>query len=344
MNRRQSLIIVSILIVLFIATVLIFSPRQAKFSTAESYSVSNYMSAVAEYNDTSLVYSNGSSLILYNYTNGQVSSLSPSFGANGDNIDSISVTSGSSYVIFHAQATGISSALAQQFQASGVSSPFGYWIVYNTSSQTFSALPSSVVIAKASGSNVAAIESSVTGEQIAVINPSSLSVTKSVSIQGSTNFLVTSQGYLLQNSSNNLLITKDGVVSEPVASNSIIIGQSSSNEALIIVGQGSARQLALLNLTSYKIQNLASPGVTGTPVLNNNIVLYATSDSGSNDLHTYDLTSHKDLLWVFGGQLANDSLSALGLVLPIKSDAAIISLSSNSYYLVGNLAKPDSSI
>ena len=346
MERRQSLIVIFGLFILAIVSisVVLFSGHQATFNALQAYSESSDISAMAQYGSNSLVYSNGTNLALYDYTSGQISQLSPGFGVSGYSIDSVSVTSDNSFIIFHAQSAGVNNSLTEQFQTNGTTSPFGYWIVYNTTSRTFSALPSSVVSAKASGTNVAALQTSTNGEQISVYNPSSLSVTKSIDVPGSVNFLVTDNGFLIQNTSNNLLITKDGVVSEPVASNASIIGSVSQQQVLLSINQGSAKQLGLLNLQNDKIQHLASSNVVGTPVINNGVVLYTSSSSGSRVLYTYDLVTHKNLEWSFNGQLKNMNLSAMEAVTPISDRAAIISLSNSSYYLVGQLAKPSGSL
>jgi hypothetical protein len=333
-----------VLILIFVLAAFLLNKRAPSVAVSQRFSVSTNLSSAVAYTNNSLVYSNGQGLIEYNFSNGQSSDLSSSAVGLGS-IDTVSVSSGGEYVVFHDQQVQQSGSLANQLTAEGLSPDLSYWWVYSVNKQSFSVLPQNVVLAKAYGSGVYALSPGNGSEIFTAYTPSTLQKASSFSVTGSINFYPTSQGVLLQTPSNEIIYTKDGVVSQVLFKSTSIVG-TEGNTVIAVTNSGGPKQLVKINLVNYKT-SIISNNVQDQPAwLSSGYVLYVTmaNPSANSQIYEYNVTNNTNKLWALSSSISSFGSAGPQINSLVGPNAAIISDSSSNYYLFGyNLANLPSS-
>ena len=349
LHRKQLLLIVGCIVVLAIilSILAVLIHRPLTYDVSQAYPVSSNLEAVAAYGNDDLLYSNGQALILYNFSSGNSSQLSPLVGLSSSGIDSISVSPNNQYVLFHDEQVASGGALYAQLVNQGLSPQNNYWWLYSVGTQSFRPLPQTTLIAKLSVNGVEALASVGASEELVNYSISDLQPDNTINVSGINNFFVANSGFVLQTPSNNILFTQDGVVSQLIATDATIVALTSDGQqAVIVVDKNGSLQLALLDLQKRTQKSIASD-ITGQPVWSaSGAVLYTASAHNSlTTLRSYSLITKKTYVWDFVG-----SASAVGQR-PLTTNAlfgdqtALISTSTNNFYLVGpNLAKPPVSL
>lgn len=359
MNNRK-LRIAAMIIIVFVIVLLpftVFSNRPLSYNISQAYSLSPNFATVEAYDNNSLIYSSGQALMLYNYVSGVNSQLSPvvnlynTYGNGNSAIDSLSVSENEKFILFHDEQVAPDGILYHQLINQGLNPQNDYWWLYSVANQSFQPLPQSTILAKINGDNVEALSSAGgSGEALISYSTMNLEPKTTVNVSGINDFFVTDNGFVLQTPGNNILFTKDGVVSQQLAQEATVVAvTANSQQAVIVTGQNNSRQLALLDLQKHT-QKAISPNITGQPVwLNSGTVLYAisssTGSSTSTTLYSYDLATKRTFIWNLVNPihtLGNSSITPIALV---GTKTAVISNSSSSYYLIGSgLAKSQKAI
>jgi len=343
LRSKLGVVVIGLLILAaFVTLVTHLTNKPLSYTISQSYSPSSGFSAVAPFGSDSLVYSDGQALMAYNYASGKSTALSPVVGLSGAAIDSVSVSENNQFILFHDEQVSSNGALYRQLVGLGLSPQQDYWWLYNVAKQSFYPLPQSTLLAKMAGNDVEALMEATSGESLTAYDTTSLTAESTINIPGSSNFFVTNSGFLLQSPDNQILSTKNGVVSQVVASNATMVGVlPDGRQAVVVFGQGDARQLTLLNLVNHTRQIIAND-IVGEPAWSpSGTVLYTISGTNpsSTTLYSYDLTSHKDWLWHFSGSASWLNNSPLTPIMLAGAETAVVGNNSNDYYLIGPALK-----
>ncbi len=344
--RLRAMIVVVIILIIVLASSLLIN-KPLTYNISQGYLVSTNLSAVEGYGSNSFVYSNGQSLMLYNYSTGTASQLGPSVGLSNSGIDTISVSQDDQYVVFHDEQVGTGS-LYNQLQNAGLDPQNDYWLLYSVATQTYQPLPQTTILAKPTSNGVEALASVAGVEELINYSYANLTPQSTINISGINDFFVANGGVILQTPSNKVLFTTNGTVSQQLAGNAVVLAITPDNQdAVVTVTQKGANQLSLLNLQTHSEKTIAS-NIIGPPAWSSSgAVLYTASDGKSGSkLYSYDMTTKKTYVWDFvGGATKTIGQSTLAPVGLVGAQAAVVSNSSTSYYLVGNaLAKPQVSL
>jgi hypothetical protein len=347
-NRRTGPIIVAGLVVVglvvLVALVLVVKSPPS-YDISEDYPLSSNLASAVPYGANSLVYSSGQAMMLYDYQTGKTSLLSPAVGVSNAKLDSLSVSPDKKYILFHDPQVVTGGVLYNQLLSANQAASHPYWWVYNVAAQTFRTLPVNTLLAVMEGDNVEALTAAGESESIVTIPASTLSPESPMGIPGSSNFLATSTGFLLQTPNNQILTTTNGLVSKVLASNVVMVGANSNGSEIIAVkGTDNARQLVSIDAADGT-QKVIAGGIVGQPVWSaSGSVLFATGSPGStaSTMYSYDLSTQKTWQWDFNGPVETLSNSTpLTPVLLVSPQSAIVSSSEDSYYIIGsNIVNP----
>jgi len=333
MNRKTVLILgIALLLVGFSGFLLTSKKEEQGISITQQYSAPSNIANSASFEDNSIVYSNSHELVEYSLATGETHNLSANVGLN--NIDTVSVSPNSNYIVFHDPQVAPNDALSTQLQAMGFDQDAvtGYWWLYNVQANTFKALPPSVLLAKVDNNNLYTLSGSAGSEAITTYSASTLQQHSALSISGSSNFFAVNGGFLLQSPNNDVLFTKNGVVSQELYKSSIVVGVSNDGHSVAMVTtQGDTKLLNVANLSNNKIITVADD-VFGAPVWQQSgAVLYNTT---VGNLYEYTLATNKNDQWELNSSVKiyppNITLNVLA-----GPTAAIVSNQQNDTYLVG---------
>ena len=338
-TRRIKLGTIVITVIVIVLVLVTLFGRRSSGQSLQSVAVPATLAQSAAFGTNTLVFSNGQSLSTYNYTNGQEQTLGTS-NAGLNTIDSISVSSNESEVLFHDNKVGSGGSLAAQLQSHRLNPMLDYWWLYDVQTSTFQPLPQGIVLAKIYGDNVYAMASGSVSETLTTYSIPSLQSLSTINIPGSINFFVGQNGFLLESPDNKVMLTQDGVVNQVIASSTIIAGLTPDKQWAVGVSlQGSSRQLIELNLQNNTSTTIA-PNITIQPVwLDSGEVLYATTDpsnTGDQQLSIYTSTNHKTIVWNLGNTFSSHIDSGTKLNALVGPTTAVISNTSGNYYLIGN--------
>jgi hypothetical protein len=301
--------------------------------------VPNTFASAVAYGKNALIYSNGKGLESYNYTNGQ-SKILGATSAGLQSIDTMSVSPNNNYILFHDEELDQGGALAAQLRQQGLEPTLDYWWLYNVQNQLFQALPQGVLVANLDNDHVYTLSASAGAESITTYAIRGLQQTSVVTIPGSSNFFVGQNGFLLQTADNKVLLTSDGVVNNVLLQSAILVGVTADKQsAVAVVTKNNARELVDINLNNDTTSTIAS-GIVNLPVwLSSGTVLYATkasTTSTTQQFYSYNLTTRKIVLWKLGGDANHLGETGTNLVALVGPNTAIVSNSSNNYYLLGS--------
>jgi hypothetical protein len=333
---KKILVVISLVVVVALVVFALFSKKTNSIIVTNRYSIPTSFNSAVPFGDNTVIYSNGGSLEAYNYSNATSTFIGPNSAGLGI-IDTVSVTSDNNFVVFHDQLVNGGGLLANKLTTAGLNTQFGYWWVYSLSANTYSLLPQTVVLAKAVGNNIYALTPGNGSEQLTTYSPSNLTQTASISVPGNINFYPYNGGFLLQTTSNNILYTNGGTVSQQVLSNANMVGVI-NNIAIATQSTKSSKQLVSINLQNYKATTVAG-NVQGQPAwLGTGQALYVSSSSVNSpeNIYEYNTTNNEVSLWKLEPNISDFGASGPAVSSFIGPSAAIISSNTSSYYLVGN--------
>lgn len=336
----KKLLFVAIILIVFLGILVIAVHKTGTIAISQKISISNSGAGTAAYGNNSFVFSDGNNLQAYNYTTGTATALSGGNTGLGT-IDTVSVSSDSSYIVFDTQNLTASGNLANEL---GDSSQPNSWWVFSVKSNHFQELDSNVVLAKVVGNTVYTLAPSNGNEVLTSYSASSLTKIKSVSISGAVNFLPTSGGYLLQSGKGQILYTTDGIVNKVVLNSGLLVGYNqTSSTALLVNSNSSDHSLVSVNLSTYKSKTIATQ-VYGQPAwLGPGYVLYSAGSPTSTkpNIYEYNLSSNANKEWRLDKSIDSFGLPGASINTLVGPSTAIVSNSSSNYYILGNnLATP----
>lgn len=337
-NTVVILFVVLAFVLLFLSLHSLGAPTTLNIS--QNYPSSNLVSVEA-YGTNSFLYSNSDALMVYNYATGNISQLSPSVGLDAYGIDSISISTNDQFILFHDQQVVNGGALYQQLESMGLNPSSDYWWLYNVNNRSFQPLPQTTLIAKLNNNSVYALVYVSGSEHIINYGTSNLLAQSTINVSGVSNFFPVTNGFLLQTPNNSILFTSNGIISQVLVKNSVIVAVTPNNQqAVIVTGISGIHQLALMNIAKDTTETLAS-NITNQPVwLSPDVILYTTGKSidasHSISLYSYDLTNKKIYLWKLEGNDAVIGKSPITPVAIVGPQVAVVSNSESTYYLIGS--------
>jgi hypothetical protein len=332
--------LIGLILVIIIAGLLV--PKGTNISGV--YSISTGLGSAEPYGNNSLVFANNRSFVSYNYVTGKATSLGSDNLQDNDlsSVSSIYTTANLNYILFYASVpSGGTLYNLLSAYGYGTSSAQGSWWVYSVNSQKYQPLPPDVILAEISGNNIYALSNSSSGEAITTYSPSSLSQTNSINVSGVSNFFATKNGYLLEDTNNDVSYTKNGTVTQSINKSSLVTGVSSNEQQAILIENSNT--LVELNLNNFSTSTISSD-VVDQPIWSSasNSAMYfggSNKDSSSSwKLNTYSLPTKKKTTWIFTKPNANFA-SGITLNTVLGSTSAIVSQGKGNYYLVGNRLK-----
>jgi len=296
------------------------------------------LAAATAWGPHTVLTSNGSAFVAYNYLTGVSKAVSTDTGPDAlSTTDTLSTSSDRRYILFHQASTTDGSALLQTLQASNMDTSFDYWWVYNIAAQTYKPLPSGTLQARLQNGHIYALVSGTNGESINSYAPDSLDELSTVSITPSVNFYATAQGYLLQDTSGIIYFTKDGIINQQLSAGSTLVTVTDHNQrAIITKHQGKDVSLLNVNLQDGTTTTIAK-NVTNQPLWQSSgLILYNTSASNAK-FFVYDTSTKKTTAWNF----RNDSYPGGDATALLDATTAVMTDTSGNYFLTGrNLHRP----
>jgi hypothetical protein len=347
MNRKTILGAIFAVVIVGVILLLSLALDKRPLNITQVNKVSNKLTTAAAYTSDSFVYINGKAIVQYDYVTGKSTDLSSSESQNGlAASDSLSVSSDNHYILFHNEYAPLGGILNTTLVQSNLNETLDYWWVFNVQTKTFQPLPQGILIAKFDGDKIYTLSAADSiSETITTYNASNLQKTASLNVPSSSNFFVANGGYLLETTNNNVLFTKNGVVSTQLFSSTNIIGVTPNHQwAVATTGQASAHPLIAINLQNDASKTI-SIGVTGqTAWLNSGTVLYTTGnptiDADTMDFNSYNVNTNKNTAWSLPQSLAAPSNPPLTAALLLGQTTALISDSASNYQLIGTSTVP----
>lgn len=333
--RGRRLTVFIVLIVLGLGAAVFWTvTRPRTISISGSSVVPASFANAAVYDNEALIFSNGRAIVQYDYTSGTAQPLVTDTVFNGfAGIDNLSVSSNKQYLLLHSNYEVDGSLLASALRQQNLDSTNDYWWIYDIKASTFHPLViTNLLKAKWSGNQVLALAGNSSQESLTVFDATGTQVS-STSIPLSSDFFGLSTGYLLQ-TANGILTTQNGSVSKVVFnSGEAFAVTDDKNYAFATSGQGTSRNLLLLNLQKNSQKVIASH-ILNQPTFVNGVVLYQTNTDSSapGAFSTYDLTSHKTTRW----NLPTNFNSHLSLLLALNDTTGLMVDTTNNYIVVGS--------
>jgi hypothetical protein len=325
MNRRALTLIAIVLILATAGSVFFALTRQGSGREVDTLTqLPAGFTTAAHYGESSVVLSNGRSLVSYDYLAGKSAALSPEDPANGlANIDSLSASDDGRYILFHQEVPVHGGQLAAILQQRQLADTSDYWWLYDTAQHTFMPLMPQTLIAKFSGGSLTLLRTGETGETLTTYSLPAVNQIASINIPGSTDFWKYDNGFLLQRANEDLAYTEDGVVTQTFYKATTLIGiVSGSDKALGMTGPSENRQPVILDLKAHSSRPL-SDSAGGQALMDpRGYAFYYTSEKNAtgvkNKYFTYDFTTDKTESWKLTGDAeskGNDDTPATSLLL-----------------------------
>lgn len=330
--RRNFLVIAVAVLVLVPTAFLLFRTVFGGANIATTLSVP--YTTMAHYSSHTMLASDGRKLLAYNYQTNVTTPVSPDTGVGGLAIDSLSVTSDQRSILFHVNFPAEGTSLYKILQAGGQDPTLDSWWLFSTKTQTYRPLPTGTLVAKLDDSRVYGLTITTNGESVVSYSLDDLKQISTVSVIPSTDFAVAGNGYILENTDNNVYFTTDGIVNRQLATRATIVATTDSGKQAIISDSG--HKLLQIDLEKLTTKTLAKD-VAGQPLWQSSgLILYNTSASTPH-YYVYDLHTHKSASWKFARGIYPDG-NPISL---LDATTAAISNTSNNTVLVGkNLYNP----
>jgi hypothetical protein len=244
-------------------------------------------------------------------------------------------------MLFHneyAESGGILNGILQQ---DNLNDTLDYWWVFNVQTKSLTPLPQGILVAKFGGDKVYALSAGDNiSETITTYNAANGQSVGSLSVPSASNFFLANGGYLLETANDNILFTKNGVVSTVLFKSTNLIGVTNNQQwAFAITGQASLHPLVKLNLQNDTTTVISNNVTDQQAWLNSGAVFYTTgtyTDSSTLNFYSYDIHTGKNTAWNLPQSLANPGNPPLTAVSLLGPTTALISNSISHYYLIGN--------
>ncbi|MGH7195724.1 MAG: hypothetical protein ACREGA_03000 [Candidatus Saccharimonadales bacterium] len=318
----------------------------AEHTVSQKFAVPPSLAQAINYDQNSLLISNGRSFVVYNYISGKTQLLSPDSTNNYlSGIDSLSISTDKQYLVFH-QTTAVSGgALYNILQQNGLdsSSPFGYWWLYSVKNQNFRPLDQTILQAKIGGQTIYGLAAGNGGETITAYSPAGLQKILTTNVPGSSNFFPLQKGFLLQSPDGKALLNSGGAVNQTLAQNTTVVGVLPSQMLAVgVVKNQTNRQLETINLKTDSTKIIAGNIQNSPAWLQSGAVIYITSSKTGQPptFYQYNLASGQSVQLNFSQALGNTAAASLNPIAMVGQATAVVQNTSNNYYLIGNqLAK-----
>lgn len=351
MNRKVILGVVAVVVMLGAIILLSLTFVKKQLNLTQANTVSSKLTTAAAYTSDSFVYINGKEIVQYNYLTGESTNLSKSESVSGlSTSDSLSVSTDNQYILFHNEYAPSGGILDTILKQNNLNDTLDYWWIFNVQTQSFRLLPQGVLVAKFVGDTVYTLSPSDSiSETITAYNASNLQKTGSINVPSSSNFFVANGGYILETANNNVLFTKDGVVSTRLFTATNIIGVTPNQQwAIATTGEATVHALVAINLLNDSSKTI-SIGVTGqTAWLNSGSVLYTTGnptvDANTAEFYDYNVNTDKNTAWNLPQSLSSPSNPPLNSVLLLGETTALISDSASNHYLLSTSTIPTNNL
>lgn len=339
--KSKQLQIVSVGIVFIVLLYVIsFITKQPHLNIPNVYTVPDSFASAAPLNGSTLIYSNGRSLVEYNYQTGSTRALLSGAGVDDLNtLDSLSVSPDKQRLLFHTTGVPDGSSLASKLRDQNVDPSNDYWWIFSLQSGDLHPLVTDNMLQAQWDKNgqISVLSGTSSNEKIYLYNPDGAEVS-ATAVHLSNNYFVTGNQYLLE-TTDGILETQDGVLNHVLFPQQTLLGLTADNQGVIAAqGEGKDRSIVQLNLFK-KSQRTLIKGIVNQPLLLNGTIFYQTDTNTqeSGAFASYNLTTHKATSWTLPRTIA-DTLQPAALLNPT---AALLVDGQGNYYEAGtSFAKP----
>ncbi len=338
------MLIAGIAILLAVGLMIYLLTRQpAGLMISQKIGVDKSFAAAVPFKLHTLVYSDGQSLIEYNYKTGASKAISPDTGPKGlQFVDSMMVSEDTTYILFRQIATVSGSKLAEALQQAGLGIAGEHWWLYNIKTKQYQPIPlGSVRTAKLDGKRLYVQLYDDNRDQIVTYDLATLKQLSSIDVLPSETFFVIKDGFLLQTNDRKVYFTKDGVVNEQWFDALTIAGVTADKTTAIgLDNSGGASNLVTINLQDrsartimHDLVNMPTWHLPGTALF----ITGSTSSKKVYRLFTYSVAQNKIVSWkVADAALPADKTSSYIPQVLLDDSTAVLSDTLGNYYMLGN--------